>query len=86
MVGRGVDESYCTHLTEGHNPLLLETERESTKKETGGKQKTQRQETKRKARQALDTGEKHACKSQEAAAAASQVRLTGRRENTQRCF
>lgn len=35
MVGRGVDESYCTHLTEGHNPLLLETERESTKRKWG---------------------------------------------------
>lgn len=82
MVGRGVDESYCTHLTEGHNPLLLETERESTERKWG---ETQRQETKRKARQVLDTGEKHACKSQEAVAAASQVRLTDR-ENIQQCF
>lgn len=56
MVGRGVDESYDTHLTEGHNPLLLETERESTERKRRGKQKTQRQETKRKATQALDTG------------------------------
>ena len=62
MVGRGVDESYYTHLTEGHNPLLLETERESTERKRRGKKKTQRQETKRKATQALDTGEKHACK------------------------
>jgi len=42
MVERGVDESYYTHLTEGHNPLLLETEREreSTKRIWGGTEDT----------------------------------------------
>ena len=58
MVGRGVEESYCTHLTEGHNPLFLETERESTGRKQGETEDTM---TKRKAGQALDTTEeKHA--------------------------
>lgn len=30
----------CTHLTEGHNPLLLETERKTTEKKMGGRQRT----------------------------------------------
>lgn len=57
MVGRGVEESYCTHLTEGHNPHFLETERESTGRKQGETEDTM---TKRKAGQALDTEEKHA--------------------------
>lgn len=41
----------CTHLTEGHNPLLLETDRESTERKRGQGGKNRRhndKETERK--------------------------------------
>lgn len=78
MVGRGVDEPYCTHLTEGHNPLLLETERESTGRKRGGNKRHNDRRQDARQDKALDTGERHACKSQEAEVAASEVRLTDR--------
>lgn len=63
-----------THLTEGHNPLLLETDRERTGKEKrgagagggrgggGGNRRHNDKETKRKkARQVLDTERRETC-------------------------
>lgn len=59
----GVLTSPIAHTLQKDTTPSSWRQRERAQKGNGGKQKTQRQETKRKARQALDTGEKHACKS-----------------------